>query len=113
MADSKRMALSESVRKQGQKGGPLRYQLVAAAAKGPRHPPGRSEPASGAGRVAALTGNGAVRASQAGQRSPVADSRWRGGEHANATPLLPGQEPNKIPSPTTVQSFPVVAHASR
>jgi hypothetical protein len=35
----------------------------------------------------------------------------RGGERANATPLLPGQDPNKIPSPTTVQSFPVVAYA--
>jgi len=35
----------------------------------------------------------------------------RGGERANATPLLPGQDPNKIPSPTTVQTFPVVAYA--
>ena len=33
----------------------------------------------------------------------------RGGERANATPLLPGQDPNKIPSPATVQTFPVVA----
>jgi len=37
----------------------------------------------------------------------------RGGERANATALMPDQDPNKIPSPTTVQSFPVVAHASR
>jgi hypothetical protein len=35
----------------------------------------------------------------------------RGGQRANATPLLPGQDPKKIPSPTTVQSFPVVASA--
>jgi heme-degrading monooxygenase HmoA len=34
-----------------------------------------------------------------------------GGQRANATPLLPGQDPNKIPSPTTVQTFPVVASA--
>jgi hypothetical protein len=76
MADDKSMALTESVCKQGQRGGPLRYQLVPAAATGPRHPQGRSEPASGAGRVAALTGNGAVGASQAGKRSPVADSNF-------------------------------------
>jgi hypothetical protein len=35
----------------------------------------------------------------------------RGGERANATPLLPGQNPNKIPSPASVQTFPVVASA--
>ena len=35
----------------------------------------------------------------------------RGGQRANATPLLPRQNPNKIPSPTTVQTFPVVASA--
>jgi hypothetical protein len=56
MADDKSMALTESVCKQGQIGGPLRYQLVPAAATGPRHPQGRSEPASGAGRVAAPDG---------------------------------------------------------
>ncbi len=38
-------------------------------------------------------------------------SAQRGGERANATPLLPGQDPNKIPSPATVQTFPVVAYA--
>jgi len=27
----------------------------------------------------------------------------------NATPLLPGQDPNKIGTPATVQTFPVVA----
>jgi len=43
MADSLRMALAEPVRQRGQKGGPLRSQLVPAAAKGPRHPQGRSE----------------------------------------------------------------------
>jgi hypothetical protein len=44
----------------------------------------------------------------------VWQSEWameRGGERANATPLLPAQDPNKIPSPTTVQSFPLVAYA--
>ena len=35
----------------------------------------------------------------------------RGGERADATPLLPGQDPKKIPSPATVQTFPVVAYA--
>jgi len=35
----------------------------------------------------------------------------RGGERANATPLLPGQDANKIPSPTMMQTFPVVAYA--
>jgi hypothetical protein len=46
----------------------------------------------------------------------VWQSEWameRGGERANATPLLPAQDPNKIPSPTTVQSFPVVADACK
>ena len=33
------------------------------------------------------------------------------GQRANATPLLPGQDPNKIPSPATTQIFPVVACA--
>jgi heme-degrading monooxygenase HmoA len=35
----------------------------------------------------------------------------RGGERADATPLLPGQDPSNIPSPATVQTFPVVAYA--
>jgi hypothetical protein len=35
----------------------------------------------------------------------------RAGQRANATPLLPGQDPNKIPSPATVHIFPVVAYA--
>ena len=71
MADNVRMALTEPERKRGQRGGPLRSQLVPAAAKGPRHPQGRSELASGAGRAAALTGNGAVGACQAEKRPPV------------------------------------------
>ncbi len=60
MADTTRMALAEAGCKWGQGGGPLLYQLVLAAAKGPCHPQGRSEPASGALRAAELTGNGAV-----------------------------------------------------
>jgi hypothetical protein len=71
MADNVRMALTEPERKWGHREGPLRSQLVPAAAKGPRHPQGRSEPASGAGRAAALTGNGAVGGCQAGKRPPV------------------------------------------
>jgi len=47
----------------GHRRGPLWYQLVPTAAKGPRHPQGRSEPASGALRAAELTGNLAVGAS--------------------------------------------------
>jgi len=53
MADSMSMALAEPGCKWGQGGGPLRYQLVPAAAKGPRHPQGveraceRSRPRSG------------------------------------------------------------------
>ena len=35
----------------------------------------------------------------------------RASQRANATPLLPGQDPSKIPSPTMVQTFPVVASA--
>jgi hypothetical protein len=35
----------------------------------------------------------------------------RAGQRANATPLLPGQDPNMIPSPATTQIFPVVAYA--
>jgi hypothetical protein len=77
MADSTNMALAARMRKKpGQGGGPLRYQLVPAAAKGPRHPQGRSEPASGALRAAELTGNGAVGGSQAGKRSPVVSSSF-------------------------------------
>jgi hypothetical protein len=44
----------------GQAGGPLSYQLVPTAAKGPSHSQGRSEPASGALGTAELTENGAV-----------------------------------------------------
>jgi|SRR5215207_11213292 len=77
MADSTNMALAGPLRKkQGQGRGPLRYQLVPAAAKGTRHPQGRSEPASGAGRAAALTGNGAVGGSQPEERSPVIRSSF-------------------------------------
>jgi len=72
MADTTRMALAEAGCKWGQGGGPLLYQLVSAAAKGPCHPQGRSEPASGALRAAELTGNGAVGGSQRGERSPSA-----------------------------------------
>jgi hypothetical protein len=71
MADTVSMAPAELPCKRGQGGGPLVYELVPAAAKGPRHPQGRSEPASGALRAAELTGNGAVGGSQAGKRSPV------------------------------------------
>ena len=35
----------------------------------------------------------------------------RGGANANAVPLLPGQDPSKIPSPDHVESFEVVAIA--
>ncbi len=35
----------------------------------------------------------------------------RGAERANATPLLPGQDPSKIPSPDIVEQFEVVAIA--
>jgi heme-degrading monooxygenase HmoA len=35
----------------------------------------------------------------------------RGGAQANAVPLLPGQDPSKIPSPDHVESFEVVAIA--
>src|SRR6478735_1564034 len=45
------------------------YRFVPTATKGPRHPQGRSELASGAGCVAALTGNAAVGASQTPKRS--------------------------------------------
>lgn len=34
----------------------------------------------------------------------------RGAERANATPLLPGQDPSKIPSASRVETFQVVAH---
>jgi hypothetical protein len=72
MADNTNMALPALVRKKrGQRGGPLCYQFVPAVAKGPRHPQGRSELVSGAGRAAALTGNEAVGGSQTEERSPV------------------------------------------
>lgn len=35
----------------------------------------------------------------------------RGAERANATPLLPGQDPAKLPSPDIVEHFEVVAIA--
>ena len=35
----------------------------------------------------------------------------RGGQHANATPLLPGQDPANIPSPDTIEVVEVVAIA--
>jgi hypothetical protein len=35
----------------------------------------------------------------------------RAGQRANATPLLPGQDPDTIPSPASTQVFPVVAYA--
>ena len=71
MADSMRMAFAEPGCKRGQGGGPLGYQLVPAAAKGPRHPQGRSEAEQ---RRRRLTGNGAVGGSQRGKRSPSAYS---------------------------------------
>jgi quinol monooxygenase YgiN len=37
----------------------------------------------------------------------------RAGQRANATPLLPGLDPNKIPSPATTQILPVVAYARK
>src|SRR5215216_4701025 len=36
-----------------------------------------------------------------------------GGQQANATPLLPGQDPEKIPAPDLVEQFKVVAYAER
>lgn len=35
-----------------------------------------------------------------------------GAQRANATPLLPGQDPTKIPSPDTVEQFDVIAYAA-
>lgn len=35
----------------------------------------------------------------------------RGGQRANAVPLLPGQDPSRIPSPATVETYPVVMHS--
>jgi hypothetical protein len=82
MADNMSMAPAEPRHKKwGQAEGPLRSQLVPAAAKGPRHPQGRSERASGAGRCAAVTGNEAVGGSQTRKRSPVTSpvvTRMRG-----------------------------------
>ena len=34
-----------------------------------------------------------------------------GAQRANVTPLLPGQDPEKIPSPDVVEHFDVIAHA--
>jgi hypothetical protein len=76
MADTVSMAPAELPCKRGQEGGPLLYQLVPAAAKGPRHPQGRSKRASGALRAAELTGNGGVGGSQAEERSPVNQSNF-------------------------------------
>jgi len=49
-------------------------------------------------------------------RSWVSVSVWaseeaqrRGGERANATPLLPGQDPATIPAPATVETYEVFA----
>lgn len=49
---------------------------------------------------------------------PVSISVWesqeamaRGGAAANATPLLPGQDPEKIPSPERVETFTVFERA--
>jgi hypothetical protein len=39
------------------------------------------------------------------------EAMGRGGAQANATPLLPGQDPSKIPSPHTVEVFTVTTHA--
>jgi len=72
MADSMRMALAEAGCKWDREGDRSYNQLVPAAAKGPCHTRGRSEPASGALRAAELTGNGAVGGSQRGERSPSA-----------------------------------------
>jgi len=36
-----------------------------------------------------------------------------GAQQANATPLLPGQDPKKIPSPNLVEYFKVSAYAER
>src|SRR5215217_5091126 len=42
-----------------------------------------------------------------------ADAMKTGGQQANATPLLPGQDPDKIPSPNSVESYQVIAYAGR
>ena len=39
------------------------------------------------------------------------DAQRRGGERANATPLLPGQDQAKIPGPASVEQYQVIAHA--
>ncbi len=39
------------------------------------------------------------------------EAMQRGGERANAAPLLPGQDSSKIPSPSRVETFLVVAHS--
>jgi hypothetical protein len=71
MADKREDGIDRARAQAGAERGPLRSQLVPAAAKGSRHPQGRSELASGAGRGAALTGNGAVGGCQSGKRPPV------------------------------------------
>lgn len=38
------------------------------------------------------------------------EAQQRGGAQANATPLLPGQDPAKIPAPTTMEMYRVEAH---
>ena len=38
------------------------------------------------------------------------EAHERGGQRANSAPLLPGQDPAKIPAPTTVELYEVVAH---
>jgi hypothetical protein len=74
MADSLRMALAEPVRQRGQKGGPLRSQLVPAAAKGPRHPQGRSELGERSRPRNGLDGERGRGRLQAGKRPPVTHS---------------------------------------
>jgi heme-degrading monooxygenase HmoA len=39
------------------------------------------------------------------------EAHERGGQRANATPLLPGQDPAKIPAPMTVELYEVIARA--
>jgi hypothetical protein len=69
----RRRRLHAAVFSLGQRKGTLSYKLVPTASKGPRHPQGRSELASGAGRAAALTGNVALGASrlESGPRFPT------------------------------------------
>ncbi len=39
------------------------------------------------------------------------EAQRRGGAAANAMPLLPGQDPDKLPGPTTVETYQVFARA--